>query len=365
MYCGDDAQATMSLPFLLIAMMSKMKDQIIFKSEFDQPQLTDMLYDMMNSSIFQFSLFLSYHSNNNYAQLIPEDSWSLLMELKVAPEVAYKIMRPSFKTLHKMEEKEWQESVVKMKSTFDDFSVDHMYLCPRGSEGQPDLITDAVKEIRSRIWEQITPELYCLFWILEPENLFVPTDAYSTQIEKLQDSAKTDSKSKPDKNTEKLKKNIEILKQEQSSQQKEKEKLDVFLMAKKVILTDQFFEAKNNVAFAQFCCLPRLRLSPADAIYCVKFLNCLINIKGLPFLEQLEFRFGILQILFPSTQCCSKEEATNLGVFFKELLAVADLLNDNHKLYHVALISRRSSRAGRSTTRATSRRSTRSRWCSS
>jgi Transcription factor/nuclear export subunit protein 2 len=151
----------------------------------------------------------------------------------------------------------------------------------------------------------------------------------------LQKDTKADSKSKTDKATDKIKKNIEILKQEHSSQQKEKEKIDAFLEGHKDDIIRNFFNSEHNMAFVQYCCLPRLRLSPSDAIFTVKFLNAMMTLKRYPYLDQLEFKFNIVKTLFPSVQCCSEMEAKNLGIFFREILSMTENIHDNSKLYSV------------------------------
>ena len=177
----------------------------------------------------------------------------------------------------------------------------------------------------------MSPELYTLFWLLESEHLYVPVDAYNTQIAELTKECKTDVKS--DKNVDKVKKTIEVLKQELSSQQKEKEKLDQFLESKKEIIVQNFFNLECNLPFLQYCCLPRLRLSPSDAIFSVKFINTMIALKGQPFLDQLEFKFNTVKLLYPTVLACSEVEAFDLGVFCEELLEITKNLNDNVRLY--------------------------------
>jgi hypothetical protein len=175
-YRDDDKEVVLSLPALLTILMSKMKDKILFKSDFSKPELINKLYDIINESLIQLSLFLSYHSDSSthYGQLLPENPWNLLLELKVSPEMSYKLIRASIKPLYKMDEKEWQETVTRMKATFDNWPQANM-LVNEGSE--EDKLVKFINNDRSKFWIQVSPELYALFWILETEGICVPTEA--------------------------------------------------------------------------------------------------------------------------------------------------------------------------------------------
>jgi THO complex subunit 2 len=159
--------------------------------------------------------------------------------------------------------------------------------------------------------------------------------SYNSHIAELQKDPKADAKAKPDKNSDKIKKNIEILKQEHQSQQKEKEKIDAFLDSHKEDIIRNFFNSESNIAFVQYCCLPRLRLSPSDAIFTAKFFDTIMALKEYPYLDQLEFKFNIVKVLIPSVLSCSEMEAKNLGIFFKEILSFTENIHDNAKLYAV------------------------------
>lgn len=181
-YRDDDKEVVLSLPALLTIVMSKMKDKILFKSDFNKPELINKLYDTINESLIQLSLFLSYHSDSSshYGQLLPENPWNLLLELKVSPEMAYKLIRASVKPLYKMDEKEWQDTVTRMKTTFDSLPQANM-LVYNGQE--EDKLTKYIGAERSKFWLSVSPELFSLFWILETESVYVPTEAYTRVIQ--------------------------------------------------------------------------------------------------------------------------------------------------------------------------------------
>ena len=178
-YCDDDKTYEFSLPFYLMVLMSKMRDKTMFKSDFTKPVVVNMLYDTMTESIMQFGLFLRYHYSDNhsvYNQLLPENSLSVMAHLKVSPEVAFKIFRPSVKYLHKMEAREWEELVQLARRSFDDFAVEKRYGGGRALS-DTDVISGFIVDVREKAWESMSAELYTTFWMLEPDNVHVPVDA--------------------------------------------------------------------------------------------------------------------------------------------------------------------------------------------
>lgn len=94
----------------------------------------------------------------------------------------------------------------------------------------------------------------------------------------------------------------------------------MFLLANKEAIIKNFNEVKKRpVEFLQFCLLPRMRLSPGDALYCVNFLETIHKLIGSNFLNQLETIFNLFMLLLPNIKCCSEKEAFNMGLFLKDL----------------------------------------------
>jgi THO complex subunit 2 len=45
--------------------------------------------------------------------------------------------------------------------------------------------TDFLKEAKEKIWTQLTPELYTLFWLFTLDDIYFPKERYDAEIEKL------------------------------------------------------------------------------------------------------------------------------------------------------------------------------------
>jgi len=73
--------------------------------------------------------------------------------------------------------------------------------------------------------------------------------------------------------------------------------------------------------FVQFCILPRLFLSPADALYCVEFMHR-IHKLGPPGLRLLSIVDRLFRDLGYMVRCCTPKESTNLGIFFSDLMGM-------------------------------------------
>lgn len=142
-------------------------------------------------------------------------------------------------------------------------------------------------------------------------------------------------KSKNLKEIERMKRNIEGLKQEKKNLLKESTKIHTFLKSRKDQLIEKLdFDIKKFLPFVQFCLLPRIKLSSADSIFCVKFIEFLHTIKGSTFSSQINLAFDLVSSLIPTLQSLSENEAYNMGVFFKEILEVSQNWNDEMKFYN-------------------------------
>ena len=117
--------------------------------------------------------------------------------------------------------------------------------------------TEYLKDYREKIWTQLNPELYTMFWLFTLDDIFVPQERYDAEIEKInkevlkleesknQENAGGGSKgakSKTEKEIDKLKSSIEKLKDENKKLGKKKENIEQFVIARK----EKLFEIPND-----------------------------------------------------------------------------------------------------------------------
>ena len=69
--------------------------------------------------------------------------------------------------------------------------------------------------------------------------------------------------------------------------------------------------------FIQNCLYPRMKISPDDAIFSIKFLQRLVEYK-VPKINILNIFAQIIRRIIPTIHTCTSNEAENLGLFFLE-----------------------------------------------
>jgi THO complex subunit 2 len=182
-------------------------------------------------------------------------------------------------------------------------------------------------------WEFVGLPFYVTFWQLSLYDIFVPQKSYEDESERLKkrviaisndrsdiSMAGTQKKDREKKEVNKLhdrivdenKRHLRDYGQTRSRLQKEKTKWFEGMRKKHDVL---------NIALMQNCFLPRILLSPVDALYSFKMLKFLHssgtpNFRTLGFLDLLFRDQRLTAIIF---QCTSKE-ADNFGRFLNEVL---------------------------------------------
>lgn len=174
---------------------------------------------------------------------------------RVPNEIAIQIVRNSIKKFNYMSEAERTEVVDLFKDVFDRYNPLTMQ---KNKEYSYNLTpTEYLKDYREKIWTQLNPELYTMFWLFTLDDIFVPQERYDAEIEKInkevlkleesknQENAGGGSKgakSKTEKEIDKLKSSIEKLKDENMKLVKKKESIEQFVIARK----EKLFEVPND-----------------------------------------------------------------------------------------------------------------------
>ena len=85
--------------------------------------------------------------------------------------------------------------------------------------------------------------------------------------------------------------------------------------------------------FPQYCLQPRIMFSPADAVYSIRFLKVLVDLR-VPKINVLNIFARIMNAIIHTINCCTLDESENLGIFFMEwfqwfLMRLSVLLSKN------------------------------------
>lgn len=75
--------------------------------------------------------------------------------------------------------------------------------------------------------------------------------------------------------------------------------------------------------FTQYCLQPRIMFSPADAVYSIRFLKVLVDLR-VPKINVLNIFARIMNAIIHTINCCTLDESENLGIFFMEWFQLID-----------------------------------------
>ena len=195
-------------------------------------------------------------------------------------------------------------------------------------------VMDAIQPaLPSSTWEALSPSFFVTFWSLSLCDMHVPTQSYDDEINRQKKKiaainsdrsdltkAGTEKKEKDkkalndlqDRLRAELKDQVQTYSQTRSRLQKEKEAWFSDFWGK--------WEALNAAILEQ-CFLPRLVLSPVDALYVFKLFKYLhssgaVNFRSMGLLDQLFNEKRLTLVLF----FCTAKEVENFGRFLNEIL---------------------------------------------
>lgn len=185
----------------------------------------------------------------------------------------------------------------------------------------------------SDMWDVVGLPFYTTFWQLSLNDIYVPQKSYEDELERLRKRvmaissdrtdlslAGTQKKEREKKQVNELherillehKQHVKSFSQTRARLQKERERWFMGMRGKHDPL---------NIAILQQCLLPRLLLSPVDALYSFKMFKYLHS-SGTPHFRTV----GLLDQLFRDQRLtgiiflCTSKEADNFGRFLNEIL---------------------------------------------
>ena len=165
---------------------------------------------------------------------------------------------------------------------------------------------DQMKNVLSeKLKQAVSPAFITTFWQLSMYDISVPLDRYGQEIKSLQNQAQSREWQVIDKETGKSKAStvparVEALRGDMH------EHMKVFEAVKRRIavekqhwFSNEMTTIKRNQAtncYIQFCIMPRVVLSPEDALYCARFSK-LMHSQGVPSFPTLLFLDKVSEIL--------------------------------------------------------------------
>ncbi|TIB69573.1 hypothetical protein E3P77_00340 [Wallemia ichthyophaga] len=203
------------------------------------------------------------------------------------------------------------------------------------------LISQMSHVLSDKIKQALSPAFVTTFWQLSMYDISVPIERYGQESAKLQSMAKTREWSMVDKETGKSKASTVPARKDALNSDMH-EHMKVYEATKKRISNEKqhWFSdvnARRNSSinfYIQYCIMPRVVLSPEDALYCARFSKLMHN-YGVPSFPTLLFLDRILcespsAILSSSTE----NEARNYARFLTEILSDVSAWQKNEEAYN-------------------------------
>jgi len=368
----------------LLVLMSHCKDHIIYKTDTRHIELISELFDLTQGVLIQLGEFVQTHipKLEVYAKHLPP-LYELVKKFHLEPSAAFFIARPvleekriataptqsngSSEAVENKDEKMEVEDQKKDKGKPDDKSEalrkkaeaakikllnakkgkqsGRVLLCSPGSP----LVSTSKLLLPEDTWNKISPEFYSVFWSLSMYDLRVPEKLYKSQIKKLKDQEDSLRKTSGDKGDdakrkkerERCNKTIKRLEDELDKQKKNYEQVMASLrISKDKWLKDIKEKDQTGHAFVQHCVVPRLLLTPIDALYCARFLEVVLELDT-PWLSMIHFYDLLLKITPNAISSCTSNEASRFGRFLGEILASLFKWKDSERQYKENCASKR------------------------
>lgn len=194
-----------------------------------------------------------------------------------------------------------------------------------------------------KVWEDISPQFLVTFWSLTMYDLYVPTDSYQREVNKIKQLslAAMDSKdltgSKGKKEQERYQNLIEKLQDEKKKQHEHVEKVLYRLKQEKDnwFLSRSVKSAKNETItqFLQLCLFPRCVYTAVDAAYCAKFVHTIHMLKTANFATLLCYDRLFCDITYSVTSC-TENEANRYGRFLCAMLETVMRWHSDKVIYN-------------------------------
>jgi THO complex subunit 2 len=216
----------------------------------------------------------------------------------------------------------------------------------KSDDGSSALTTQNIRAVLpAASWELLSPLMYSTFWSISLYDIFVPRQRYDAEVKRLRrqideidrwmppiggemgDIKANASKRKRDKerchgNIERLKVELsqQIVRHDQVASRLQRGKAEWFATVKDKP-EDKASAGETLNLFLQHCIFPRSVFSPADAVFCAKFVQHMHS-QGTPFFSTLQYYDKLLRDISVHIFCCTERQAANLGHFLKESLSL-------------------------------------------
>lgn len=267
-------------------LVGKQRHACVYTSHEEHLKALGSLFDQVHETFLHYMEFwISNMDADKIAQCVPTFD-ELHGRFSLEPDIAWSILRPKMSA----------EYSKLLSLGADSLNSDAMEVEQTKCSLSQILDLNDVTSLPINFWTAMQPSFYTEFWTLSLRDIFVPTSAYSIELEKLKLSltsidsnpvtgTRNDSHTLIDKrqtSRDKIVQSIDELKLEMHNQTKHVEAVRKDL---KQLKSTWFLDGvdRNSIisSVLQNCVRPRLGFSGEDAMYCAKFL-LLLHDLGTP-----------------------------------------------------------------------------------
>ncbi|XP_058804081.1 THO complex subunit 2 isoform X2 [Phymastichus coffea] len=323
-----EALSEHNLAVALCLLMAQQKHCVVYReTEQSHLKLVGKLYDQCHDALVQFGTFLGQTMTvDEYVERLPSIH-SMLQDYHIHSDVAFFLARPMFS--HAINIK--YDSLRKADPNYKKMSsATKQAKYAEAAQAVMAPIASSVRPLQSlKVWEDISPQFLVTFWSLSMYDLYVPTESYQREVNKLKQLAAqaADSKdltaSKGKKEQERYQTLIDKLQDEKKKQEEHVEKVHAYLRQEKDtwFLSRSAKSAKNETItqFLQLCLFPRCTFTTVDSMYCAKFVHTIHSLKTANFSTLLCYDRLFCDITYSVTSC-TENEAHRYGRFLCAML---------------------------------------------
>lgn len=191
------------------------------------------------------------------------------------------------------------------------------------------------------LWETLDFRGYLLFWLMSYRDLSSVSGCYAEYARLIQKELEQKQKQKQQKNSHseriltrlinEYKKEIGKIQEEQQQGEKRVQELDTLLLN---MIPSLFHTTVDEgiTAFIQHCLVPRVVMSPEDALFCYQFVRVIVE-NETPNYNHVLFVQRVLFILLSLVRGVTEFEAMNISIFLVELFTDLNRWNSNADEY--------------------------------
>ncbi|RMX55597.1 hypothetical protein pdam_00001751, partial [Pocillopora damicornis] len=342
-YVANQLKAGKSFDLLVLKEVVQKMSGIEISEEVTAAQLEalsggELLRAECQDTLVQFGGFLA-------SQLTAEEYESHVPSLDVlgqsyhlTPDVAFFLSRPMFVHQIDIKYEEAKKAIAAKGKQLQQKQILQCYIEAVNSAMEP--VFQSARLLQApRVWNSISPQLYVTFWALSMFDLYVPSERYEQELNKLkqQQAQLDDNKDMPVSKKKKEKERCSLLVEKLKEEFKQQEEHNQRVMASLKHERDSWLPAKATKSetitqFLQLCMFPRCVFTASDAVYCAKFVHMLHNLKTPNFSTLLCFDRVFSDISY-TVASCTENEASRYGRFLCSMLEIVMRWHGDKKTY--------------------------------